>query len=71
MSRVRGIPKDLAKLMQEHGFELVRCTKHMVWEHRQTGARLFTSITPRSNSTDRVRRNIRRALAQPYEVVRP
>ncbi len=62
MARVRGIPKNIAKLMDAYGFCLIRATNHLIWHH-PTGARVVTSVTPRSGDTDKVRRDIRHALA--------
>ena len=37
---------QLRKLMEAHGFELIRGGHHLVWRNPTTGQQVFTATTP-------------------------
>lgn len=38
--------KDLIKVMTAHNYVLVRAKRHAIWQHRLTGHRIVTGMTP-------------------------
>lgn len=38
--------KDLIKMMAAHNYVLVRAKRHAIWQHRLTGQRIVTGMTP-------------------------
>lgn len=48
------------RLAKQFGYELRRKSKHLIWQHCQTGAVVTTSATP---SDSRALRNIQRDFA--------
>ncbi len=38
--------KDLIKVMTTHNYVLVRAKRHAIWQHRLTGHRIVTAMTP-------------------------
>jgi hypothetical protein len=56
--------KKLELLMKQHGFELQRMTKHLVWKNHETGAIVTTSSTASDEKRflKNVTRDIKNAL---------
>ena len=38
--------KELKKLMKKNDFQLIRQKNHLVWEHKNIGCKVTTSVTP-------------------------
>ena len=41
-----SLRKDFTKLAKKYGFFLKRRSKHCIWEHPDTGARIVTGFSP-------------------------
>jgi len=61
---VKSFKKEITVLMESHGFELHRQSKHLVWKH-VSGVKIITSSTPSCrHAFNQIEREIRRKMVK-------